>query len=81
MEDLCFVWLVVWYVKSNVILLVCERVVCGVGVGQMSWIDLVSIVIYKVGLFVIGLVMGSDVFFLFVDLIDLVAKVGVMVII
>lgn len=82
--DLIFVWKVVKFVKFNVIVYVRNCQIVGVGVGQMSWVNFVWIVVIKVeyvGLEVKGVVMVFDVFFLFCDGIDNVVKVGIIVVI
>jgi phosphoribosylaminoimidazolecarboxamide formyltransferase/IMP cyclohydrolase len=75
--DLRFAWLVCKHVKSNAIVLVKDRMVVGVGAGQMSRVDSVHIAARKAGDRVRGAVMASDAFFPFRDNIDEAAGAGV----
>lgn len=64
--DFLFVWCVVKYVKFNVIVFCGDGVMFGVGVGQMSCVDSVCIVVFKVQgvlLFLVQFVVVFDVFF------------------
>jgi phosphoribosylaminoimidazolecarboxamide formyltransferase/IMP cyclohydrolase len=81
MHDLRFAWLVCKHVKSNGIVLVKDRMVVGVGAGQMSRVDSVHLAIRKAGDRSRGSVLASDAFFPFRDSIDEAAKAGVMAII
>jgi phosphoribosylaminoimidazolecarboxamide formyltransferase/IMP cyclohydrolase len=76
-EDLRFGWLVGKHVKSNAIVLAKDRMIVGVGAGQMSRIDSTEIAIKKAGERVRGSVLASDAFFPFRDNIDAAAKAGV----
>jgi phosphoribosylaminoimidazolecarboxamide formyltransferase/IMP cyclohydrolase len=64
-------------VKSNAIVLAKDRMIVGVGAGQMSRIDSTEIAIKKAGERVRGSVLASDAFFPFRDNIDAAAKAGV----
>jgi phosphoribosylaminoimidazolecarboxamide formyltransferase/IMP cyclohydrolase len=75
--DLRFAWLVAKHVKSNAIVLAKGGMVVGVGAGQMSRIDSVSIAVRKAGERVRGSVLASDAFFPFRDNIDEAARAGV----
>ncbi len=77
MDDLRFAWLVCKHVKSNAIVLAKDRMVLGVGAGQMSRVDSVHIAVRKAGDRSIGSVMASDAFFPFRDNIDEAAKAGI----
>jgi phosphoribosylaminoimidazolecarboxamide formyltransferase/IMP cyclohydrolase len=81
MDDLRFAWLVCKHVKSNAIVLVKDRMVVGVGAGQMSRVDSVHLAVRKAGDLARGSVLASDAFFPFRDNIDQAAKAGVMAVI
>jgi phosphoribosylaminoimidazolecarboxamide formyltransferase/IMP cyclohydrolase len=80
-DDLRFAWLVCKHVKSNAIVLVKDRMVVGVGAGQMSRVDSVHLAVRKAGERSCGSVLASDAFFPFRDNIDEAAKTGVAAII
>ncbi|MGC4003029.1 MAG: bifunctional phosphoribosylaminoimidazolecarboxamide formyltransferase/IMP cyclohydrolase [Pirellulales bacterium] len=79
--DLRFAWAMVRHVKSNAILLAKDRMVLGVGAGQMSRVDSVEISIRKAGERARGAVLASDAFFPFADSIGLAVAAGVRAII
>ncbi|MCS6850751.1 MAG: bifunctional phosphoribosylaminoimidazolecarboxamide formyltransferase/IMP cyclohydrolase [Gemmataceae bacterium] len=79
--DLRFAWVVCKHVKSNAIVLAKESMVLGVGAGQMSRIDAVSIALRKAGERARGSVLASDAFFPFRDNVDAAAAAGVTAII
>jgi phosphoribosylaminoimidazolecarboxamide formyltransferase/IMP cyclohydrolase len=81
MADLRFAWLVCKHVKSNAIVLVKDRMVVGVGAGQMSRVDSVYIARRKAGERSRGSVLASDAFFPFRDNVDEAAKAGVTAIV
>jgi phosphoribosylaminoimidazolecarboxamide formyltransferase/IMP cyclohydrolase len=81
MSDLRFAWTVCKHVKSNAIVLVKERMVVGVGAGQMSRVDSVHIAARKAGERVRGSVLASDAFFPFRDNVDEAARAGVTAIV
>ncbi|HEV2948148.1 MAG TPA: bifunctional phosphoribosylaminoimidazolecarboxamide formyltransferase/IMP cyclohydrolase, partial [Gemmataceae bacterium] len=81
LDDLRFAWLVCKHVKSNAIVLVKDRMMVGVGAGQMSRVDSVHLAVRKAGDRATGSVMASDAFFPFRDNIDEAAKAGVRAII
>jgi phosphoribosylaminoimidazolecarboxamide formyltransferase / IMP cyclohydrolase len=81
MQDLRFAWLVAKHVKSNAIVLAKDRIVIGVGAGQMSRVDSVHIATRKAGAKVAGCVLASDAFFPFRDNIDEAARAGVKAIV
>jgi phosphoribosylaminoimidazolecarboxamide formyltransferase / IMP cyclohydrolase len=73
-------WKLVKYVKSNAIVFANDKMLLGVGGGQMSRIDSVKIAIQKAadaGLSLEGSVLASDAFFPFRDGIDIIQKYGV----
>ena len=79
--DLKFTWLVAKHVKSNAIVLGKDRMIVGVGAGQMSRIDSTHMAVRKAGARSIGSVLASDAFFPFRDNIDEAAKAGVKAIV
>ncbi len=76
-EELRFAWAVVRHVKSNAIVVTKNRMLLGVGAGQMSRVDSVEIAIKKAGDRVKGAVLASDAFFPFPDSIEIAATVGI----
>src|SRR5437867_12716202 len=81
LADLRFAWLVCKHVKSNAIVLAKDRMVVGVGAGQMSRVDSVHLAARKAGERSRGSVLASDAFFPFRDNIDEAAKAGVIAVI
>jgi phosphoribosylaminoimidazolecarboxamide formyltransferase/IMP cyclohydrolase len=69
------------HVKSNAIVLAKDKMVVGVGAGQMSRVDSVHMAVRKAGDRASGSVLASDAFFPFRDNIDLAAQAGVTAII
>ncbi|MDA7951050.1 MAG: bifunctional phosphoribosylaminoimidazolecarboxamide formyltransferase/IMP cyclohydrolase [Pirellulaceae bacterium] len=76
-EELYFAWQTVRHVKSNAIVLCRDRMLIGVGAGQMSRVDSVEIAIKKGGDRVKGSVLASDAFFPFADSVYHAAGAGV----
>jgi phosphoribosylaminoimidazolecarboxamide formyltransferase/IMP cyclohydrolase len=81
MPDLRFAWEMVRHVKSNAIVLCKDRMLLGVGAGQMSRVDSTRIAVEKAGDRAAGSVMASDAFFPFPDSIELAAAAGVTAVI
>ena len=81
MQDLKFAWIVAKYVKSNAIVLVKNRMIVGVGAGQMSRVDSTHMATRKAGERANGSVLASDAFFPFRDNIDLAAAAGIAAIV
>ncbi len=81
MRDLKFAWKVVKYVKSNAIVFAKDRMVVGVGAGQMSRVDSVKIAAVKAGERAKNAVMASDAFFPFPDGIEEAYKAGITAVI
>ena len=79
--DLVFAWAVCRFVKSNAIVVAKDRMLLGVGAGQMSRVDSVEIALKKAGDRVSGAVLASDAFFPFDDSIHRAAEAGVAAII
>jgi phosphoribosylaminoimidazolecarboxamide formyltransferase/IMP cyclohydrolase len=80
-NDLRFAWIVCRHVKSNAIAIAKERMLVGVGAGQMSRVDSVEIALKKAGDRARGAVLASDAFFPFDDSIHRAAEAGVAAII
>lgn len=81
LAELRFAWAVVRHVKSNAILLSKNRMVVGVGAGQMSRVDSTEIAIRKAGEHSRGAVLASDAFFPFGDSVNLAAAAGISAVI
>jgi phosphoribosylaminoimidazolecarboxamide formyltransferase/IMP cyclohydrolase len=81
LADLKFTWLVAKHVKSNAIVLGKDRMIVGVGAGQMSRIDSTHMAARKAGARSIGSVLASDAFFPFRDNVDEAAKAGIKAIV
>lgn len=81
LRDLRFGWAIVRHVKSNAIVLCKDRMLLGVGAGQMSRVDSTEIAIKKAGDRVRGAVLASDAFFPFPDSIQKAAEAGITAII
>jgi phosphoribosylaminoimidazolecarboxamide formyltransferase/IMP cyclohydrolase len=79
--DLRFAWAMVRPVKSNAIVAAKDRMLLGVGAGQMSRVDSVEIALKKAGDRSRGAVLASDAFFPFADSIELAAKAGIAAVI
>jgi len=79
--DLRFAWALVRPVKSNAIVAAKDRMILGVGAGQMSRVDSVEIALKKAGDRARGAVLASDAFFPFPDSIELAAKAGIAAVI
>ena len=80
-SDLRFAWAIVRHVKSNAICVAKQKMLLGVGAGQMSRVDSVEIAIKKAGDRIAGAVLASDAFFPFADSIDQAAAAGIAAII
>ena len=76
-EDLTFAWKAVRHVKSNAIVLASERMLVGVGAGQMSRVESVDIAVAKAGDRARGAVLASDAFFPFADGLEHAISAGV----
>ena len=80
-EDLLFAWTVCKHTKSNAIVYARDKQTVGVGAGQMSRVDSVTIGAMRAQLPVAGSVLASDAFFPFRDGIDEAAKHGITAVI
>jgi phosphoribosylaminoimidazolecarboxamide formyltransferase/IMP cyclohydrolase len=81
LDDLRFAWIVAKHVKSNAIVLARDRMVIGVGAGQMNRVESVAIASRKAAERARGSVLAGDAFFPFRDGPDLAAAAGVTAII
>ena len=81
LEELRFAWAIVRHVKSNAIVLTRDKMLVGVGAGQMSRVDSTRIAIQKAGPRAAGSVLASDAFFPFADSIGLAASAGIAAVI
>jgi phosphoribosylaminoimidazolecarboxamide formyltransferase/IMP cyclohydrolase len=81
LDDLRFALQVVKHVKSNAIVLAKDRMVVGVGAGQMNRVESVVIAARKAGERARGSVLAGDAFFPFRDGPDQAAQAGVTAII
>lgn len=81
MDDLRFAWSMVRFVKSNAIVLAKNKMLVGVGAGQMSRVDSTEIAIQKAADRAAGSVLASDAFFPFPDSIERAAAAGIRAII
>ena len=75
--DLAFAWRVCRHVKSNAIVYAKARATVGVGAGQMSRVDSVTLAGRKAGGRAHGAVMASDAFFPFADGVEAAAQHGI----
>lgn len=79
--ELAFAWKICKHVKSNAIVFTKNSQSLGVGAGQMSRVDSVTIAIEKSRQDLKGAVIASDAFFPFRDGLDLAAKKGITAVI
>lgn len=77
LDELVFANKIAKHVKSNAIVLTKERVVVGVGAGQMSRVDSVDIAAKKAGDRAVGSTLASDAFFPFPDGVEAAIEAGV----
>ncbi|HTD57767.1 MAG TPA: bifunctional phosphoribosylaminoimidazolecarboxamide formyltransferase/IMP cyclohydrolase [Solirubrobacteraceae bacterium] len=84
-EDLLFAWKVCRHVRSNAIVIARDGATIGIGAGQMSRVDAVSIAIEKARTFqpdlLAGASLASDAFFPFADGPQLAIEAGVTAIV
>ncbi len=81
LADLLFAWKTVKHVKSNAIVMAKEKMLIGVGAGQMSRVDAMEIASHKAGIRAEGGVVASDAFFPFPDAIEKAAQAGIKAIV
>ena len=77
LDDLRFAWHIVRHVKSNAIVICKDKMLLGVGAGQMSRVDSVEISVKKAGERIAESVLASDAFFPFPDGLEAAANAGV----
>ena len=75
-RDLRFAAVCAKYVRSNAIVLAKDRMLVGVGAGQMTHIDAALLAIRKAGPNARGSVLAADAFLLFPDVIEAAAQAG-----
>jgi phosphoribosylaminoimidazolecarboxamide formyltransferase/IMP cyclohydrolase len=80
-EDLMFAWKAVKHVKSNAIVMAKDKMLLGVGAGQMSRVDAMIIAGRKADGRQKGGVVASDAFFPFPDAVEKAAELGIKAII
>ncbi len=83
-RDLRFAWRAVAMVKSNAILLARDRMVLGIGAGQMSRVDASRLAVLKAAdnaHDLVGAALASDAFFPFRDGVDTAGRAGIAAII
>ena len=80
-EDLMFAWKAVKHVKSNAIVMAKDKMLIGVGAGQMSRVDAMIIAGRKADGRQKGGVVASDAFFPFPDAVEKAAELGIKAII
>ncbi|MEA5593381.1 bifunctional phosphoribosylaminoimidazolecarboxamide formyltransferase/IMP cyclohydrolase [Rivularia sp. UHCC 0363] len=76
-EELLFAWKVCKHVKSNAIVISCDRTTLGVGAGQMNRVGAVKIALEQAGESAKGGFMASDGFFPFDDSVRTAAAAGI----
>jgi phosphoribosylaminoimidazolecarboxamide formyltransferase/IMP cyclohydrolase len=81
MEELLFAWRIVKHIKSNAILVTCDRTTAGVGAGQMNRVGSVQIALAQAGEKAQGAVLASDGFFPFDDSVRTAAAAGITAIV
>jgi len=81
LENLRIAWLVAKHTKSNTIVLVKNKMVYGVGAGQMNRVESGYIAVKHAGAESKGCVMASDAFFPFPDNVENAAKAGIVAIV
>lgn len=81
LKDLMFAWKAVKHVKSNAIVMAKDKMLVGVGAGQMSRVDSMIIAGRKAKGRQKGAVVASDAFFPFPDAVEKAAELGIKAII
>ena len=80
-EELLFAWRAMRHVKSNAIVFGRDRMLIGVGAGQMNRVQSVKLAVNQAGPLAKGAVMASDAFFPFPDGPEAAAAAGIVAII
>ncbi|GAB1538485.1 bifunctional phosphoribosylaminoimidazolecarboxamide formyltransferase/IMP cyclohydrolase [Scytonema sp. NUACC21] len=78
LEELLFAWKVCKHVKSNAIVVTCDRTTLGVGAGQMNRVGSVKIALEQAGEKAKGAFLASDGFFPFDDSVRTAAASGII---
>ncbi len=81
LEELLFAWKVCKHVKSNAIVVTCDRTTLGVGAGQMNRVGSVKIALEQAGEKAQGATLASDGFFPFDDSVRTAAAAGISTIV
>jgi phosphoribosylaminoimidazolecarboxamide formyltransferase / IMP cyclohydrolase len=81
LAEMFFAWKVVKHVKSNAIVVTCDRTTLGVGAGQMNRVGSVKIALEQAGQNAKGAILASDGFFPFDDSVRTAAAAGIRVIV
>lgn len=81
LQELFFAWKIVKHVKSNAIVISCDRTTLGIGAGQMNRVGAVKIALEQAGEKAKGGYLASDAFFPFDDSVRSAAKAGIKAII
>lgn len=81
MEELLFAWKIAKHVKSNAIVVSCDRTIVGVGAGQMNRVGSVKIALEQAGEKAQGAILASDGFFPFDDSVRAADAAGVSAIV
>ncbi|MBD2776202.1 bifunctional phosphoribosylaminoimidazolecarboxamide formyltransferase/IMP cyclohydrolase [Iningainema tapete] len=81
LEELLFAWKVCKHVKSNAIVVSCDRTTLGVGAGQMNRVGSVKIALEQAGEKAQGAFLASDGFFPFDDSVKTAADAGIKAIV
>ncbi len=81
LAEMFFAWKVVKHVKSNAIVVTCDRATLGIGAGQMNRVGSVNIALAQAGDKTKGAILASDGFFPFDDSVRTAAAAGISVIV
>jgi len=81
LEELLFAWKVCKHVKSNAIVVTCDRTTLGVGAGQMNRVGSVKIALEQAAEKAQGSFLASDGFFPFDDSVRTAAAAGIVAIV
>ncbi|ASC70979.1 Bifunctional purine biosynthesis protein PurH [Halomicronema hongdechloris C2206] len=81
LAELQFAWQVVKHVKSNAIVVSCDRTTLGIGAGQMNRVGAATIALNQAGEQAQGAVLASDGFFPFDDSVRTAAAAGIRAIV
>jgi phosphoribosylaminoimidazolecarboxamide formyltransferase / IMP cyclohydrolase len=81
LAEMFFAWKVVKHVKSNAIVVTCDRATLGVGAGQMNRVGSVNIALAQAGEKAKGAILASDGFFPFDDSVRTAAAAGISAIV